>query len=64
MGVKCKMKFENDEYLIDSKGCFKKIKVSNDGDFEKLVKLASPIFIVAKYKDPVYKKEQIIIQDR
>ncbi len=63
MGVKYKMKFENDEYLIDSKGCFKKVKVSNDGDFEKLVKLASPIFIVAKYKDPVYKKEQIIIQD-
>lgn len=57
------MKFENDKYLIDSNGCFKKIKGSNDGEGEELVKLASPIFIVAKYKDRVYKKEQIIIQD-
>lgn len=54
------MKYENDEYLIDKKGCFKKV----NGKDEKLVKLASPIFIVARYKDPIHKKEQIIIQDQ
>ena len=29
------MKFENDKYLIDSNGCFKKIKGSNDGEGEE-----------------------------
>lgn len=62
-GGKEVMKFENDNYLINSNGCFKKMKGTNDGEGEKLVKLASPIFIVAKYKDRVYKKEQLIIQD-
>lgn len=63
-GGKEEMKFENDKYLIDSNGCFKKMKGTNDVEVEKLVKLASPIFIVAKYKDRVYKKEQLIIQDK
>ncbi len=36
-GGKEVMKFENDNYLINSNGCFKKMKGTNDGEGEKLV---------------------------